>query len=80
VVLVEAETGSHGLKRLNAKCGAYWKASRAYDGTFPRVVFAVPDEEHLRRVKRAVHGGPVGSEKLFTICLSTDVVNVVELY
>jgi hypothetical protein len=78
VVLVEAETGSQGLKRLNGKCEAYWKASRAYTGTFPLVLFAVPDDEHRRRVRNAMNAGPQGSAELFKVCLATEVVELVE--
>jgi Replication-relaxation len=28
-VLLEAETGSHGLKDIDNKCAAYWQSSRA---------------------------------------------------
>lgn len=79
-VLLEAETGSHVLRSPDNKCHAYWQASRAYEGDFPTVLFAVPDGEHMRRVRNAANAGPDGSAALFDVCLSTDVAEVVDKY
>jgi Replication-relaxation len=79
-LLLEAETGSHGLKGIDNKCGAYWQASRAQPGDFKAVIFAVPDGEHMRRVRNATNAGPSGSAALFDVCLSTDVAQIVEKY
>ena len=79
-LLLEAETGSHGLKGIDNKCAAYWQASRAQPDDFKVVIFAVPDENHMRRVKNATNTGPAGSSALFDVCLSTDVAGRVEEY
>jgi hypothetical protein len=79
-LLLEAETGSHGLKSIDNKCGAYWQASRTQPDDFKAVIFAVADGEHMRRVKNATKAGPSGSSALFEVCLSTDVAEIVEKY
>lgn len=77
-VLLEAETGSHVLRSLDRKCKAYCQASRAYGDDFPTVLFAVPDGEHMRRVRNAANAGPVGSAALFGVCLATEVADIVK--
>ncbi len=79
-LLLEAEIGSHDLKSVDNKCAAYWQASRAQPDDFRVVIFAVPDGEHMRRVKNATNAGPSGSSALFDACLSTDVADLVEKY
>ena len=78
--LLEAEICSHVLRSLDNKCRAYWQASRAQPDDYKVVIFAVPDGEHMRRVKNATNAGPQGSSALFDVCLSTEFAERVEKY
>ena len=63
---------------IQKKCIRYWHAYERWSaGTFPYVVFVVPDEQRQRQIERVISGGPDEALALFKVCVLTSFPQVI---
>lgn len=65
---VELDRGTERASKIMDKCVRYWRAYQAQDGgTFPTVLFVVPDAERKREIEQVISGGPEEAHELFKV-------------